>query len=336
MNRLFLIQMQRRTEQDSYRLIPLVELIRRIVEDNDQTALMEFHDRRTCFHFYGNPSARFSEYLAYLRTNSCEATWGLAIDCAYDRTMDKFSRMENDSGIDCRRYYQSLLISIHGRYFPSELHQEEALTHNLNRFVYHHFKFSLRDCKRQLSSQNRYQWDLPNGSLTLHFPRSFGGTDRKAWLEEHVSNPDPNRPGESDRIQRLIDESFEAASGGTPVDLEQLPAEDSFAWEELDTHVFRDLAETVATEKSATYLEQRKAIQALGPDRVYELVLRVFDNVCNPGSETDTQICKQFGLSKATFSRFAGQNWDTAIPDLWENTARIVGQSPIFREALEK
>ena len=50
----------------------------------------------------------------------------------------------------------------------------------------------------------------------------------------------------------------------------------------------------------------------------------------------DIEVAKIFGLSKATFSRFAGSRWNVSkqhIPDLWLNTAQVLSIHPDFKEA---
>ncbi len=52
---------------------------------------------------------------------------------------------------------------------------------------------------------------------------------------------------------------------------------------------------------------------------------------------SDAKIANDFGLSKATYSRFAGRDWRKGdsfeIPDLWKNIAHVVASDPIFFEA---
>ena len=49
----------------------------------------------------------------------------------------------------------------------------------------------------------------------------------------------------------------------------------------------------------------------------------------------DVEIANEYGLTKATFSRFAGSKWKHAnspIPDLWRNTAHVLSCFLVFRE----
>jgi hypothetical protein len=54
-------------------------------------------------------------------------------------------------------------------------------------------------------------------------------------------------------------------------------------------------------------------------------------------------VAQQYGLSKATLSRFAGIRWDPRglpkvprVPDLWRNIAKVVGSNPDFIEAAKR
>ena len=72
--------------------------------------------------------------------------------------------------------------------------------------------------------------------------------------------------------------------------------------------------------------------------RLKKMILQIFNELPNDEYE-DTKIASAFGLSKATFSRFAGSKWnenDSQIPDLWLNTAQILSKHEIFMELAEK
>ena len=73
----------------------------------------------------------------------------------------------------------------------------------------------------------------------------------------------------------------------------------------------------------------------MGEDKIYELVLVILNALANE-ENNDASIADKFGLSKATFSRFAGRDWKRGgildIPDLWENMAKVVTSDPVFEE----
>ena len=97
----------------------------------------------------------------------------------------------------------------------------------------------------------------------------------------------------------------------------------------------RGLATFVADEKALRMAEQRPAIRRLGAEGLCALVHRVFDDVTS-GGLGDGTVARAFGLSKATFSRFAGRCWSPngqRPPDLWLNVARALACFAPFRNA---
>ena len=68
------------------------------------------------------------------------------------------------------------------------------------------------------------------------------------------------------------------------------------------------------------------------------MVQHIFEKIADDDYH-DIAVARMFGLSKATFSRFAGSRWDASkrnIPDLWLNTAQVLSVHPDFKEtALE-
>ena len=94
----------------------------------------------------------------------------------------------------------------------------------------------------------------------------------------------------------------------------------------------------MANEKAENINKQRSAIRALGRERLMELIHRIFDGIGCEG-HNDVTVARDFGLSKATLSRFAGSRWrdvKKAIPDLWLNTAHVLATNPVFREVVEQ
>ena len=103
----------------------------------------------------------------------------------------------------------------------------------------------------------------------------------------------------------------------------------------------KGLEEYVAQEKADTIELQRRAIQALGKERVTALVRKIFEAIASGHYEIKA-IAYEFGLSEPTLSRFAGHRWIDkegridSIPDLWVNTARVVARHQSFVEAAQK
>ena len=101
------------------------------------------------------------------------------------------------------------------------------------------------------------------------------------------------------------------------------------------------LADTVAQEKIENIDELRPGIKKLGKRTIERLVLQIFSRI-SAGEYEAVRLAEQYGISKATFSRFAGSRWvekigDTdvvKIPDLWRNTAKILAGSRVFMETV--
>ena len=80
--------------------------------------------------------------------------------------------------------------------------------------------------------------------------------------------------------------------------------------------------------------KQRRSIKILGRSKLKVLIEQIFNEIRDE-SYSDSKIAKDYGLSKATFSRFAGCRWkdskSNSIPDLWMNTAQVLATHPDFR-----
>ena len=166
-------------------------------------------------------------------------------------------------------------------------------------------------------------------------PKFFKGSERRKWLEKNIKDPDLSGLGERQRIQDIIRKRL--------VNMAFIPLQDNIGSDPTDTIIAEisgdgefgvSLAQYVADEKSADIVNQRRSIRKLGKDKLKQLVLRVFEDI-ETGEYQDQLVAKEFGLSKSTFSRFAGSRWHETnrIPDLWMNTAQVLASKPEFKEA---
>lgn len=345
-----------------YAMLTLHELARRIATWGDAEALAEWHNR-TPFYLEGEGPVCFVTFVDKLRRRALDRANEHA-DKAYDLTLDKFSRLDrlphnhcapavrspSQGGPDCRCYFGAFARSLDKQQPLLEgmmgLERERHEAKILQGLVQRHFLLSLRDCQRN-SFMTRYVWRLAGGDLTVLMPRSISGRARQKWLQANIGEVDLNRPNEQARIQAIIDhhvgqprllslsEDRETAYDDE-LPLAQMPGEDRLAVS------VEGLADTVAKEKAANILKLRPAIQALGPAQLQEMILQIFDALA------DEQYClvqtaQRFGLSKATLSRFAGIRWNadeatlgSGVPDLWRNTAQVIGNDPHFVEAANR
>lgn len=159
---------------------------------------------------------------------------------------------------------------------------------------------------------------------------------------------DPKRPGERDRVQAVVDRLIARRRIISLDDLGRnakriAPTSDAGFPSIEETISTEGLAETVAEEKADNIEYQRPAIQSLGQTRLRRLVCRIFDDLVSERYEAKN-IATEFGLSKSTFSRFAGSRWNNSpegnalgpVPDLWRNLAHILASHSTFRKAAKK
>ena len=122
-----------RSQGLDYRSLSMMDLVARIVNDEDRAALEEVLNRRI-FHSPEQPRLRLNDFLGFLRSWASKGTWGVvrayeAADKAYDITLDKFSNLHNPKapdweaplsdqlklkrpGPNCRLYYQAFISHI--------------------------------------------------------------------------------------------------------------------------------------------------------------------------------------------------------------------------------
>jgi hypothetical protein len=335
-----------KNKHDDLRSCSLLDLSRRIAVFDDEDALKEFF-RRKLFHTNKKSRLCIIELLDIFRIRAGRRTWrpSKAIetaDMAYDITLDKFINLptDNQKGIDRRRYWRAFIKHVENDFakHPPKGHLDQKLrtTNALQKFITRHYFLSLQEAERRTSDfWSRYTWRIDDHSITLWMPKFLKGSERRRWLEKNIKDPDLSRSGERQRIQKIVGERLVNMAwvrlqdnvGSDPTDaiIDDISGGEAFAV---------SLAQYVADEKSGDIANQRRSIKKLGQSKLKQLVLRVFAEI-EAGDNHDQQIAKEFGLSKATFSRFAGSRWRDAdrIPDLWMNTAQVLASKPEFKEA---
>ncbi len=353
------------------RYSPGVEILRMIAYKGDSSALNELLKSRKLFVYEGR-QLLLTEFLWQMREKyqmrlGSKKTVDEIIDCIYDLSLAKFANIPpggassllepqgqtievKHSGVDCRKYYRGILKMLEkwrdANPGANDFEQEAAVGRIFQRMVVKHFKFSMAECRRvKHPFRRRYLWKIGNRHISLRYPVQISGRYIRQWLEKHITDPDPSRPGEKERIQFEVDSFFTRHP--------EIPLDDRWASYELAKggHLLADGKEyawmpkkvdelmlTLAEEKTRNIDQMRPAIRDLGKNSLYQLIITIFDALYREKFE-DNRIAKEFGLSKATFSRFAGSKWFTKleggaahIPDLWMNTAKILATSPDFME----
>jgi len=339
-----------------YSHLSSAELIKEITLGNKQV-LNEFLTQRKLLTIDGTRHI-LPSYLFILKQNNFqpfiiifnnnEKLLEQKMDLVYDRTLKKFSNFEpddpqkTDDGPYCNSYIKKLYDSVlktQSKNPGLTLLQEEIEIERLfQKFVIKQINYSWKEVLRSTNTKySRYRWHHNNEALELKRP-SWIKTDKfKKWLGETFSKKQPiaNRGF----IQNII---YETYGYGENIDVEE-----HLEWDhEVSIHedpieishseyVQNSLYETVAEEKASNINDLRSAIRGLGKNKVKKLVLRILTEFVE-NSKKDIDIAREFKLSKATFSRFAGRDWkknpDKTIPDLWENIAQVIIKNENFSE----
>lgn len=345
-----------------YKSIPLLDLISLIAEKSDHNALEEFH-RRPMFKDIDKGGLTCCEYIQRLHEKTYR-TFGKDInaldiaDIAYDLTVDKFSNLPTKNnlhllkntkntpqmklpGSNCRLYFMAYLKFVKKSFQDnppqSEIEREDRAVTKLHGLLKVQFYRSRLEAERKvITSWSRYCWRLNEQNIYIWLPLSLKGNDRKKWLEENIPNPDPLKPDESMRIQSIINRYFNRGSHFSFNDhLAQQNDHDAIEYGELSKISGIFLAMVVAEEKALNINKQRPGIKRLGTIKLKKLIEQIFNEI-RDSCYRDANIANKYGLSKSTFSRFAGSHWrdskSNSIPDLWMNTAKVLATHSAFKE----
>lgn len=345
---------------DRYDTMTTMALIRGIVDRGDIRAFDELVGRP----MFEAAGQRFNlpGLLNHLRREALEkGAWKRLpeeVDMAYDLTLDKLCGLSTvrtasqtseppDSVSVHRGYYQAFLGLAEPRLanVHSQLDQESLCHAMLKGFVIRQFKYScLEAVRRALPYLSRYNWIIGGRTLCVSMPITMKGAERRSWLEKNIPDVRLERAGERERVQAIVDRGLVFGSSIRLDEVDHLlfatdarssPAAAAFHKELSEL----GLAETLASEKAERIENQRPSIRRLGKVRLREFVRRIFEDIADD-EYNEAQLAAEFGLSKATLSRFAGKRWfRTAeqergdVPDLWRNAASVVVMVPEFVEA---
>jgi hypothetical protein len=206
--------------------------------------------------------------------------------------------------------------------------------------VRNHFHKSQLQARRDLNAfWSRYTWIIEGGTIIVWLPVFIKGHKRGEWLEKNIKDPDPNREGEKQRVQeiinaKLVDETIRRVIDGTT----NLQNGGGSLWSKEYGEFGIILGQIVADEKAENIDQLRRSIRNLGKKKLKRMIKQIFEDI-NSQEYEDGKIAKKFGLSNATFSRFAGSRWPVSkstIPDLWVNTAKVLSKHEIFKEVAMK
>ena len=333
----------------------LIELAQLVVEKSDQRALEEILTKRKAFNLQSGRRLLLMEYLLFLKDrtegqNGNDARTIAIAEKAYDLTLEKFINLPTDSsqgGPDCRHYYGAFLNAVERTLrcepTPSRLQTEARAETLLKGIVARHFRLSNLEAGREINPfWSRYQWRSNGRSINLWMPASMSGSERRSWLEENIAPSFFDHPEWRSLIQEHIEQNLVREHF---IPLDALENDQEISQVGGSCSLGEDwglcLADAVAREKAQNIEKQRPAIRKLGAESLARLVRQVFLDL-DADEYEQKQIAAQFGLSPATLSRFAGADWNQKetgeyqIPDLWQNTAQVISQIPVFREVAEE
>jgi hypothetical protein len=345
-----------------YRNLSLVKLVQKIVEKSDRLALEEFHTNRTLFTYGDRPPLLFIDYLNELRESTARRTWiapnALEVaDKAYDLTIDKFNNLPRikkssrkakrkgdrnmrNKGANCRLYFKAFLERVASSFETkppaNEIEEEARAAMIMQGLVRRHFYLSCLEAERDANPfWSRYNWKVKGRTICVWLPIAIEGRDRRRWLEKNIDRRNLRRPEERERIQSIIDQKLLRERFVTLDEATAIPREEQDpTWSDSGKPFEISLAQAVAEEKTRNIHQLRPSINALGKEKLRQLILRIFEEISS-GEYEDGKVAREFNLSKATFSRFAGSKWvesESALPDLWLNTAEVLSTHPIFTE----
>ena len=202
------------------------------------------------------------------------------------------------------------------------------------------------ECRRSTPLSVRYTWHVGGKKLYLWYPSQVTAKEFTNWLQENAKDVDPERPTEQERIQSLIHTAFRR---GRRISLDDPSVARTLSTQQvlsrIDFHeglmFVNELAKQVAGEVVRDIDRLRPAIKRLGRDAIEQLILQIFSDLAC-GKYVAARRADQYGISKATFTRFAGGTWTakseksgmSEVPDLWMHTAKILAGNPLFMETV--
>ncbi|MFC1761012.1 hypothetical protein ACFL6U_02905 [Planctomycetota bacterium] len=344
-----------------YRCLSLLRLAELIAHNGDRKALQELHDLRKVFYYHSNQPLRLAEFADKLRQSDAGWRWcnqnAEVLEKAYDLTIGKFGHLPGPNragrdvhwdGPDCRYYFKAFITHTAERLeteaHSSETEREIYVARLLQKFMIRHFRLSCMECYRRVRKlSRRYLWKLDGYTLSVLLPTQMPGSQCRQWLKDNVPDVDPARPGERDRVQIVVDRLLvrRKVISLASIDPSEIADRQPPSLPDIEpVMTVQGLADVVANEKAATIESQRAAIRELGSDKLKQLIHQIFDSLAH-GAYRAMNTADSFGISRVTFSRFAGRSWlaqadeDTKlqIPDLWLNTARTLAGHPAFVSA---
>lgn len=333
-----------------YSYLSTLELIKKITQ-NDIYALNHFLTNRKVV-LHGGTQYSIPKFLQVQRSNNFypiitphlnEKHFDIKLDYVYDKTLQKFSILQTNKdlidGPFCNRQYEVILEKLEEylntgtnyKEIDTELKGEEIIKQT----IYRHINYSwLEVCRSSNRLYKRYRWELPTGTIELKKPQHIDGRSFTKWLNEHLEKPNPKDKNEKLRIQKIIDDWFGLLNEVDTSNVEYKLKDKNDPYDEIEKYP-EDFATMIASEKASNIGGLRPSIRGLGKQKIFSLVKKILESIQHDELK-DSEIQKEFGLAKSTYSRFAGGDWKNKnngeVPDLWKNIAAIVLKDPTLSE----
>jgi len=316
----------------------------------NRDALHEVVGNRPLFRLDGSAPLNFCQFLLALGCSRLPRSLGIQredeLEAVYDGTMLRLIEMPPEASTnsgrarrhDARAILSAVVEKVRRRLAScptaDPIQEETIAAQELQGAVVRHYVYVCLDVRRtRLLGRSLYVWRVGKGWFRLWMPRWLAGPRRRAWLDAAISGADPARPGEQDRIQRIVDQRL---GWGYQVDLSEVDRQGGKLGQDspLESLIQKELrqqglGELIAQEKADNIEQQRPAIRALGKDLLRDLVLGIYADV-NDGRYNQAATAAAFSLSTPTLTRFAGAR--SKLADLWVNTSRVLASHPVFVE----
>jgi len=224
--------------------------------------------------------------------------------------------------------------------------EKEALAvKTLQQMAVRHFIYCIKESSRSLNPlRSRYQWHLDGTIIIVWMPVTITGNNRRLWLEEHIDDPNPNRPDEKQRIQQIIDSELGFGEVSHMGNFKYTLSADC-RLEEIqpantdDETGVSDMAKAVVDEKAKNIHLMRPSVRILGRTKLRKLITRIFEQITE-GCYEEKTLAQRFGLSQSSLTRFAGRRWQISTnsrpPDLWSNLAQLLSKNGTVFSSMAK
>lgn len=186
-------------------------------------------------------------------------------------------------------------------------------------------------------TRRRYALDTGRGTIYLRVPRWVSPRKLRAVLSRELPDADPNRAGERERAQAIVDDwfpgrwvTFDINCGVAPNDSD--PVSNAMR-NEIKACA---LIQVVAVGMAASVGQQRLSIRRLGAERLQQMVTRILED-CIVGTYSPNAVAREFGLHPSNVSHFAPRKWRRGdkTPDLWAYVFDVAKRYPALLGALQ-